>query len=106
MEEQIPQTEIEGEVVSHSPVIKKVEKVVEKVEEAEVVKKEKTMDFPSALREVTDGKKITKLEWGDSKIYGFLSWKTKVLTLRREDGQEDMWCPNDGDLLGTDWIVL
>ena len=65
-----------------------------------------TMDFPSAIQEIIQGKKITKLEWGNKKVYGFLNPNTNFLSLHKEDGKDYQWIISDGDLLGNDWIVI
>jgi len=60
------------------------------------------MDFPTAIRRLTNGKKIRRVEWpkGD---YGLL--KDSFLTIYR-NGVFHRWLVNDGDLEATDWIVL
>lgn len=62
------------------------------------------MSFPDALKAVIEGKKITKVEWGDSKIYGVL--ENGFLVIHREDGRAHSWIISEGDLMGNDWIVL
>ena len=47
--------------------------------------------------------KITKLEWNDESVYGYL--KDSILTLHK-DGQDYTWGINDGDIAGEDWIVI
>ena len=64
----------------------------------------KTMDFPEAIRAIIEGKKITKLEWNDKKIYGVLN--DNILMLHKRDGVMYKWMLSDGDLLGEDWIVV
>ncbi len=63
----------------------------------------RTMDFPEAIREVTNGKRITRVSWLPSNDYallkdGWLSVYTK--------GEIHTWSVSDGDLEGRDWIVL
>jgi hypothetical protein len=65
--------------------------------------KEGVMDFPDALRKVIDGKKITKLEWNDPKIYLFLDGGR--LRMMKENTLFDL-IVSDGDLLGTDWVIV
>jgi hypothetical protein len=62
------------------------------------------MDFPDAIREVTVGKKIHKLEWADRGYYGIVNGG--VLSLHKPDGKFYQWVINDGDLTGADWIVI
>ena len=59
------------------------------------------MDFPAAMREVINGKKIKRLEWNNSDYAilkdGWLSiWRDKFF----------VWKINDGDLEGQDWVVV
>lgn len=62
------------------------------------------MDFPMALRQVMIGKKITKLEWGNPKIY--VRMKDGFLTIRKEDGRFHSLLISDGDIFGEDWVVV
>ncbi len=65
------------------------------------------MDFPDAIRKVIQGKRITKLEWQDRDYYGLI--KDGVLKIHKGGDPEGVfyaWIINDGDLLGSDWIVL
>ena len=86
-----------------------MEKIIENSEQSmsplPVSKKtEVTIDFPDAIKEVISGKKIHKLEWGDKEIYGFLN--NSILSIHKLDDKIYQWILNDGDLYGTDWIVL
>ena len=56
------------------------------------------------MRAVIEGHRITKLEWGNKDIYGFLS--NTWLSLHRADGTITQWIVNDGDMFGQDWIVI
>jgi len=63
------------------------------------------IDFYNALRQLAiEGKKITKLEWGNNLIYGIL--KDNVLKIHKADNRYYDWIISDGDLAGEDWIVL
>lgn len=65
------------------------------------------MDFFAALRAVVVGKRVTKLEWADRDAFGLLNGG--VLMLHKGGEPEDVfhaWIINDGDLMGSDWIVL
>ena len=63
----------------------------------------KTMDFPEAIKQIILKKKVTRLEWKDKNIYGFLNGD--LLSIHTEDGKNQQWIINDGDMLGTDWIL-
>ena len=62
------------------------------------------MNFYDALRELVGGKRITKLEWNSAEFYGILS--ETHLKLHRPDGKLYDWVLTDGDMVGTDWIIL
>ena len=62
------------------------------------------MNFFEALKEVLDGKKIHKIEWGSKEYFGFL--KDNILTLHKPDGKNYQWIISDGDMTGVDWIVI
>lgn len=65
------------------------------------------MGFAEAIGKMLEGKKVTKLEWGDVRSYGFM--KDTFLTLHKKGEAEDVthpWLLNDGDLTGWDWVVL
>ncbi len=64
----------------------------------------KQMDFPEAIRQIIDGNKVTKLEWDDNKYYGVL--KDGFLMLHKPDDEFYKWLVSDGDLEGTDWVIL
>lgn len=63
-----------------------------------------TLTFYDALRELANGKRISKLEWGDNQIFGAL--RNNEVQIHLADGQFKQWTINDGDLFGTDWVVL
>ena len=62
------------------------------------------MDFYDALREVMDGKWVTKLEWKNEKFYGVLDGS--FLKLHKPDGKLYSWILNDGDINGTDYVLV
>lgn len=59
------------------------------------------MDFPAAMAEVIKGKEITKLEWHNND-YGKLNGGWLMIN---RNGQWHRWIINDGDMLGTDWVI-
>lgn len=64
-------------------------------------------DFFEALKAVTfDGKKMTRLEWNDNRLYGVLL--NGQLVLHKPDAEYEFypWAISDGDLFGTDWVIL
>lgn len=67
-------------------------------------KKKKKLSFSEAIVEIIKGKKITKSEWNNKKIYGFLN--RDILSLHKTDNKNYQWVVRSGDLLGKDWIAL
>lgn len=63
----------------------------------------KPLNFFDALAAVVNGKKITKLEWQNKEIYGFMNGE--ILSLHK-DKINHQWIVSLGDLVGTDWIIL
>jgi len=62
------------------------------------------MDFGAAMQKVLAGKKITRLEWDNNEFYGFLN--AGILSIHKPDGKNYQWVVNDGDLTGTDYVVI
>ena len=65
---------------------------------------EPNMDFPAAIRKLTEGAKIARIDWQNTD-YGFLStdgW----LSIYRNGEIFAHWKVNDGDLKGTDWMIV
>ena len=85
--------------MNHSPlpVTKEVAKAIEVLSEK--------YTFPEAMQKVIDGKKVSRLEWNNEDTYGFLNGKH--LSIHYSDKKENFqWIVSDGDMLGTDWIVV
>ena len=62
------------------------------------------LNFNEAIAELLAGKSITKLEWDDKQYYGTLA--DNRLRLHKPDGQLYDWILSEGDMKGTDYIVL
>ena len=62
------------------------------------------MGFYSALRMLAAGKKITRLEWKDAKVYGLID--NGVVKLHKADNKLYKWIINAGDLEASDWMVV
>jgi len=62
-----------------------------------------TFDFPTAMKAIIDGKRVTKLEWNDVTMYCELHGQWLMI---HRDGQWFTWTVSDGDMLGQDWVVL
>lgn len=71
-----------------------------------------TVSFPEAIQAIIDGHHITKLEWDDPKCYGTLRRGFLMLSLHHPETEDPgeyqwhQWIITDGDLAGTDWIIL
>lgn len=78
--------------VSHSPVPQKIEEAI--IE----------LSFGEAMNEVLLGKKITKLEWNDKNYYGFIN--DTILSLHKPDNTIHQWILSEGDISGTDYIII
>jgi hypothetical protein len=65
-----------------------------------------SLDFYAALKAIADGKKVTKLEWSDNRIYGVLV--DGKLMLRKPDADYEFypWTISDDDIAGTDWVII
>ena len=63
----------------------------------------KPLNFYDALKSVAEGKRITKDEWNNPSIFGFLDEERLKITL--ESGIKD-WIVSEADMVGTDWRVL
>ena len=77
---------------------KELPKVVQKP-----IKKEELFDFPTAIKMVTEGKKISREEWKNPNIYGVI--KNEKLILHKED-KDHGWIISTGDLTNKDWFVV
>jgi len=62
------------------------------------------MDFFEALRIMSNGDRVTKLEWGDNEYWGQLL--DGKLVLHKPDGLCYPWILSEADLKGTDWESL
>jgi len=69
-----------------------------------VVEGEKLMEFPEAMKLVIDGKKVTRLEWKNEKIYFVLH--DGRLRICGADGKFADLIVRDGDMMGTDYIIV
>lgn len=69
----------------------------------DVISESKPMDFPSAIRELTNGKKIARLAWKPAEDYGILKDGYLMIYI---NGGFHIWKVNDGDLTATDWILI
>lgn len=65
-------------------------------------------DFYTALKAVEKGSRITRVEWQDANVYGFL--KSEMLHIHRKVDHNDLldhvWKVNLGDMVADDWIIL
>ena len=66
-------------------------------------KKPKELSFPDAMREILNGKRITRIEWETNDTYCMLKDTFLQIFIR---GEFHAWTVNDGDMNAIDWIVL
>ena len=61
-----------------------------------------TMSFPTAIKEIKNGKKVTRVSW-PKEDYGVLEdgW-LMIFT----NGKLQKWLVSDGDFEGEDWILV
>ena len=64
---------------------------------------EQTMDFPNAIRAVTDGAKVTKLEWDNPDVIVWLEGRLKI---KLADNTIHDLIVTDGDMIGEDWVII
>lgn len=72
------------------------------------VDQQSTMSFPDAMRAVIDGKRVARIAWGNA---DYCLLKDGWLTVFHKKTGEELprfhsWLVNDGDMEGTDWIIL
>lgn len=68
------------------------------------IKAKKTMDFYDALREVSDGKKVTRLSWQNPNLCVFMH--KEFLCHQRSDGSINGLALHRLDIEGIDWVVV
>ena len=62
-----------------------------------------TLSFYEALKELSIGHRITKLEWGNEAIY--LELIDGTLQIHMDDNKYHYWVISEGDMLGMDYII-
>lgn len=67
-------------------------------------KPKKEFDFYAAIKEIVNGKKVSKAEWGNKKVYCLL--EAGVLKIRKDDGKVYQWIVSEGDIIGKDWFIV
>lgn len=82
----------EGPILTSSPVIRKAP-------DAKVV----MYDFPSAVSQMIQGRRVTRDEWHDTTAFGAMREGWLEINLQ---GRWHIWKVSDGDMTATDWIVL
>ena len=77
--------------------------VSEEIKEAEIIPV--GVPFPEAMREVLEGKKVTRVEWDDTEAYGYLN--DGFLMIKKTDDKKDyQWIVSEADLKAEDWIII
>lgn len=67
------------------------------------IKKPIEMSFSDALKQVLDGKRITRLSWETNDIFGKMVNNELNIFIR---GEFHSWTIVPGDITAEDWIVL
>lgn len=67
-------------------------------------RKVEELNFPDAMREILNGKRITRKSWETNDVYCCL--KDTFLMIHKSDGKYYTWTVNDGDMSAIDWITL
>jgi hypothetical protein len=62
------------------------------------------LSFYLALQALAKGGKITKLEWENENVYGLMH--NGLVTLHKDDDKLYSWLISDGDINGTDWVII
>lgn len=65
------------------------------------------LSFQGIVDPLLEGKRVTRLEWGDKRIFYHLSGG--IFSIHKAGEALEISHPvalNDGDLLGKDWIIL
>ena len=65
---------------------------------------EKTLDFPDMIREVMAGAKAKRVSWANAD-YVVVKYE-KLCVFREIDHEIHTWIVNEGDLSGTDWLIV
>lgn len=60
------------------------------------------MDFYTALKEVSNGRQITRLSWPGKEV---VFMQNRFLSLKKIDGTIHTLLVSEGDMSGDDWIV-
>ena len=61
------------------------------------------IDFPSALRLVLDGKKVSKKDWGSTEVYFHLKGEFLIL---HTGGEDHSYTIREVDLKGKDYFII
>ena len=65
------------------------------------------LDFPDAMRAITQGLRITREAWNNPDTFGFMSGGFLALHKAGEPlNVLHQWIVNDGDLLAEDWLIV
>lgn len=67
----------------------------------------KHLSFTEAIQRILDGQKVTRLDWGDNETYCLLN--DTYLSIHNSGEPSTTihkWIVSDGDLFGTDWVVI
>jgi len=63
------------------------------------------LTFPEAMREVLEGKKVTRKEWDDNESYGYLN-DGFLMVKKSEDKKDYQWIVSEADMKAVDWLII
>jgi len=66
------------------------------------------LTFLQAMEQIIDGKRVSKREWADPEVYGFVNENAEriaVLSLHKDETNHQ-WVVSWGDMTGNDWFVV
>jgi hypothetical protein len=61
-----------------------------------------SLNFYDAIKEIVNGKKVTKLEWAND---DYVFMKAEILHIHR-DGADHRWIISEADIVGEDYVLL
>ena len=61
-----------------------------------------SINFYDAIKEIVNGKRVTKLEWANDD-YCFM--RAEILHIHTK-GQDHRWVISEADIVGEDWVLV
>lgn len=68
------------------------------------------MAFPEAIRAIIDGNRVTKAEWDNEEVYGYMTVGGDGKLCIHNEGESATeyhpWNVSHADMVGEDWYIL